>query len=79
MCPDMACPHFEEGTLCRCAAVRGFLVPSLHERERFCRSDGFRRCRTFCARALRDTPLPQEVYYALWLPEGDEAAEPAGV
>jgi hypothetical protein len=68
----MPCGFFEDGRLCRCAAVRGLLVPSHHERERFCLSDEPSRCPTFRARALRDGPLPEEVYYALWLPLADE-------
>ncbi len=68
----MSCPHFVDDSLCRCAAVRGHLVPSLHERERFCRSDQPERCPTFQARALRGAALPEEVYYRLWLPLYEE-------
>ena len=64
----MSCPHLVEGALCRCAAVRGFLVPSVHERERFCHGDGHPSCPTFRAYAARGGALPEEVYYALWLP-----------
>jgi hypothetical protein len=67
----MPCPHFQIGTLCRCTAVRGLLVPSLYERERFCRSDEPARCPTYRARSLREEALPEEVYYALWLPWAD--------
>ena len=66
----MACRYFEEGTLCRCGAVRGLLVPSIHERERFCHGDPS-RCPTRYQRELRGEPLPEEVYYALWLPDPD--------
>jgi hypothetical protein len=77
----MPCGHFEEGRLCRCTAVRGLLVPSLYERERYCLSDNPNRCPTFRARALRDDALPEEVYYALWLPwaEGDDAPARLGL
>lgn len=64
----MPCTHFIDGALCRCAAVRGLLVPSLHERERFCRSDEPERCPTWRARSHRADAMPEEVYYALWLP-----------
>jgi hypothetical protein len=64
----MACRYFEEGRLCRCAAVRGLVVPSLHERERFCLGDEPDRCPTLRLRERRDEALPEEVYYALWLP-----------
>jgi hypothetical protein len=68
----MPCGFFEEGRLCRCAAVRGLLTPSVYEREKFCLTDDSSRCPTFRARALRDEALPEEVYYALWLPLEEE-------
>ena len=78
----MACGYLatEQG-LCRCRAVRGLVTPSLHERERFCRNEPA-RCPTYQLRARRDEALPEEVYYALWLPVfSDEAhaEEAAGV
>ncbi len=73
----MACPKLEEGSLCRCAAVRGFVVPSLHERERFCLTDGWPRCPTFVASAAYHAPLPEEAYYAIWLPSRREALGPS--
>ena len=72
----MACSYFLETQLCRCTAVRGLLVPSLHERERYCRSDEPERCPTWRARARRSAALPEEVYYALWLPVLGGVAEP---
>jgi hypothetical protein len=69
----MACQYFEDNRICRCSAVRGLLTPSLYERERFCRGDAPDRCPTFRLRVLRGEPLPEEVYYALWLPlSGDD-------
>jgi len=73
----MPCGHFEGGRLCRCTAVRGLLVPSLYERERYCLSEQPERCPTFRARALRDDALPEEVYYALWLPWAEGREESA--
>lgn len=64
----MPCPRFEEGALCRCTAVAGFVVPSLHERERFCRTDHSLRCPTRAARERRSEPLKESEYWALWLP-----------
>jgi hypothetical protein len=64
----VACPYFVDGPLCRCSAVRGLLVPSLHERERFCTTESSGSCPTFRVRVTRDSALPEEVYYALWLP-----------
>jgi hypothetical protein len=78
-----SCPHLVEGALERCAAVRGILVPSVHERERFCHGEGHLRCPTFRAHAARGSALPEELYYALWLPwgcapdlSGDVGSEP---
>lgn len=62
----MPCPHFADGPDCRCAAVRDTIVPSLHERERFCRA-GHRLCPTFVACGLHGAPIPEENYYRLWL------------
>lgn len=63
----MPCPHFVDGPRCRCSAVRGVLVPSHYERERFCRTESAALCPTYGAhQRLGAVPLPQEVYYALW-------------
>ena len=81
----MACPLFVEDKLCRCAAVRGLLIPSVYERERFCRPEGgHKSCPTFGAYDARGSKLPQEVYYALWLPiaegrDGDSEEEHASL
>lgn len=64
----MACEFFDDGRLVRCAAVAGLLIPSHHERERYCRTDGNIACPTYQLHRLRGGPLPQEAYYALWLP-----------
>ena len=53
--------------MCRCAAVRGLLVPSRFERAQFCHSERPERCPTYRAFVRREGPLPEEVYYALWL------------
>ena len=71
----MACTFYENNRICRCAAVRGQITPSLHERERYCRSDEPQRCPTYQIRRLRTEPLPEEAYYKLWLPlSGDDPA-----
>jgi hypothetical protein len=57
----------EDGRRVRCGAVDGELVPSLHERERYCRrDDNFTRCPTFRAFRLHQRRLAQAEYYALW-------------
>jgi hypothetical protein len=80
----MACPYLVEERLCRCNAVRGLLIPSIFERDRFCRTEDFGECPTYRACESRGAKLPQEVYYALWLPlleeptpeAAEESAEP---
>lgn len=69
----MTCRYFEDGALCRCRAVRGLLVPSLHERERYCLSDPA-RCPTRRLRDLAGQSIDEESYYDLWLagPGGSE-------
>jgi hypothetical protein len=67
----MACECLEEGRKVRCNAVDGELIPSLHERERYCRADAnWASCPTFQLRAREHRRIAQEEYYALWtLPE----------
>src|SRR5438067_1491885 len=66
---DMACEHFEDGARARCRAVAGTLIPSHHERERYCRSPDPSSCPTRrLFERLRVGPVPQDAYYALWVP-----------
>jgi hypothetical protein len=70
----MACEHFEDDRLTRCRAVAGMLIPSHFEREQYCRTDGSRTCPTARLYALGGSPVPQEAYYALWLPQPERGA-----
>lgn len=63
----MACPLFDEGRLPRCNAVSGLVIPSCHERERYCRSDDSGACPTRKLYSLRGRALPQDDYFALWV------------
>jgi hypothetical protein len=73
---SMACPHFVEERFSHCAAVRGLLIPSIYERERFCRSsEACKQCPTFRAFESRGGKIAQEIYYQLWLPEAVERVE----
>jgi hypothetical protein len=71
----MGCRFFSEGRDCRCAAVRGGMVPTIHERELFCRTDQWEACPTHLARQRRADPLSEDEYYQLWwpAPEGSMA------
>jgi hypothetical protein len=63
----MACKCLEEGRTVRCSAVNGDLIPSLHERERYCRSESnWASCPTFQLHRREERQLMQEEYYALW-------------
>jgi hypothetical protein len=64
----MRCPFLDEGHLTRCRAVAGTLIPSLYEREQFCRSDGHVGCPTHRLFLVQREPLSQDAYYALWVP-----------
>lgn len=67
----MACEHFEQGRVARCRAVAGTLIPSHFEREHYCTTDESARCPTRVLYTLRQKPLPQQEYWALWVPPGD--------
>ena len=72
----MACEFFDDGRLARCTAVAGLCIPSHHERERYCRTDGKHDCPTFQLYQLRRAPLPQDAYFALWAPPAPAPSEP---
>jgi hypothetical protein len=72
----MACECFEDGRLARCRAVAGTLIPSHYERETYCRSDGSGNCPTFRLYQLRRAPLPQDLYYSLWIPPAPQPEAP---
>lgn len=76
----MACECFQDERWARCSAVAGHVVPSLHEREHYCRSDGFQACPTYRLYQLRGARLSEEAYLALWVtpvPEPPAAVAPA--
>ena len=82
----MACKFFDDGRLARCSAVDGLCIPSHHERERYCRTDESAACPTFRLYQISRAPIPQEAYFAQWLPPAptrrssdDEAAPLAAV
>jgi hypothetical protein len=59
------CPYFEEPPRCRCVAVEGSIVPTIHERTLHCRGD-HEGCRTFRARTVIGEPIPVDLYEQLW-------------
>ena len=64
----MACEFFDDGRLARCTAVDGLLIPSHHEREHYCRTDGSAACPTRKLYQLGRGPVSQDAYYELWVP-----------
>ncbi len=78
----MACEFLDGGRVTRCRAVLGVLIPSHHERERYCHGDSD-RCPTLRLYRIQSTAIPQQDYYALWVPvrapraDEERAVEPA--
>jgi hypothetical protein len=64
----MGCLLFVEGADCRCFAVLGRHVPTLHERERYCRTSDPGRCPTLREFVDRGTRLSEEQYLQIWIP-----------
>jgi hypothetical protein len=70
----MACECFEHGTMARCRAVAGTLIPSHFERETYCLTDGSSGCPTWRLYASTGTQLSQDAYYGLWIPPATRPA-----
>jgi len=63
----MACECFDDGRVARCRAVTGDVIPSHYERENYCRTDGSARCPTWRLFQIKRAPIPEELYYQLWM------------
>ena len=61
----MACKYFAAGRLPRCAAVRGLIVPSAFEREKFCGSGSFGECLVYQAFQQNGGQIKEADFYAL--------------
>jgi hypothetical protein len=62
----MVCPLYqEEGPHCRCRAVRGEHIPTLHEREKHCTSS-HETCPVFLTRVRAGRRLRDDEYLAAW-------------
>ena len=73
----MACRFFVGEPRCHCTAVTAYTIPTIYERERFCRgADTFMRCPTYQAQSAWGRPLSADEYLCLWLPNADAAASP---
>jgi hypothetical protein len=64
----MSCPLYEGERTCRCGAVADAVTPTLHERERFCRSTDYGHCPTLRTLLRLGRPLREDEYLANWLP-----------
>jgi hypothetical protein len=64
----MSCPLFSDERECRCGAVSGRHVPTVFERERYCKSnpDG---CPTLREHLHIGRRLTEDEYLNLWMPE----------
>ena len=66
----MTCPlFFQRGARCRCLAIVGEGVPTLHEREAFCSSGRHGNCPTLLTRLRTGRPLSESEYVELWTGE----------
>jgi hypothetical protein len=63
----MPCPLYGAARA-TCAAVGDELMPTLHERERFCCSDEYAHCPTLRAMLRLRRPLREDEYLAIWMP-----------
>ncbi|MDB4968085.1 MAG: hypothetical protein JWN44_3774 [Myxococcales bacterium] len=64
----MACPLFCEDKGARCRAISADVVPTIHERERFCRSADYGDCPTLRMMLRLRRPLSEDEYLAIYLP-----------
>jgi hypothetical protein len=63
----MSCPLLQPGRIPRCDAVEGELIPTLHERERFCYTREFMQCPTMRQMLRAHRRLREDEYFALWI------------
>jgi hypothetical protein len=71
----MACPLYREERGARCRAISDDVVPSLHERERFCCSPEYGDCPTLRMMLRLRRPLTEDEYLAIYMPPApDDAA-----
>lgn len=62
----------DAGLACCHAVERAAVVPTVHERERYCLApEGYLNCPTWIAAAAAGRPLTEGEYFKLWL--GDVA------
>jgi hypothetical protein len=79
------CPYFRGTPWACCHAVEGDkVVPTLHERERYCLGNGdHHRCPTLAAAQARGGRLSERDYFMLWMmpaappPAGGLPSDPA--
>jgi hypothetical protein len=69
----MPCPLYRADPRCRCEAVAGDLTPTLHERERFCRTEDYVDCPTLRTMLRLRRRLGEAEYLANWLPPTPDA------
>jgi hypothetical protein len=65
----MACELLIGGRRVQCGAVEGQVIPSHHERERYCYADSAAACPTLRLFHVQRARVPQAQYWALWMPE----------
>ena len=74
----MACPLFKQrGLRCACLAVAGENVPTLHEREVYCRTSAHTTCPTLLVRIRKGRALSENEYLTVWTGEAERASDVA--
>jgi hypothetical protein len=73
----MTCPYFVDSARCVCLAVDEELIPTIHERTRYCRGQ-HERCPTFLAREAAGEAIPLNLYETLWYAPAASAGDSIG-
>ena len=63
----MKCPWLLGKEIKRCAAVRGAVVISSGELEKFCESEQHERCPVYRGRTEKGKPISQRDFYSLYI------------
>jgi len=69
----MTCPLLKGGRYERCGAVLSEVLPTLHEREHYCRSNDYTSCPTLQLALRLNRLLEESEYEALWIPPAPTA------
>ncbi len=63
----MKCPWLQGKEIKRCAAVKGAVVVSSGELEKFCESERYKECPVYRRRMQKGKPISQRDFYSLYI------------